>query len=300
MLKDRLRNLALASGFDAVGFARAEPVDQETAQHFREWIATDHQASMAYMKENIEKRLDPSLLLSEAKTVIVLLSNYHRPNPTETLEAGKIARYAGGRDYHKIIRKGLKDLRRKIEDDFPDSKNWFAVDTSPILERYWAERAGVGWVGKNTMLINRGLGTWTFIGILLTSLDILPDQPHADHCGSCTKCLEACPTQAFPGPGVLDSNRCVSYWTIEHRGDFPENVDLHGWFFGCDDCQTACPWNRFAKPTGEPDYDLRKPFGSSDLVRWAEITRGEWDEITRGTAIRRAGYEGFRRNARVL
>lgn len=301
-LNNRIREIGLENGFEAVGFARAEPVDPLVAQRFRKWLSDRHDASMEFMERRPEVRLNPLLLLPEAKSAIVVLSNYYRDNPTSDLTAGKIARYAGGRDYHRVVGKNLKRFCAILEEEFSATTTWYAVDTGPILERYWAEKSGLGWVGKNTMLLNREFGSWTFIGMILTSLPLEPDAPHADHCGSCTRCLEACPTDAFPEPGVLDSRRCISYWTIEHRGDFPAGVasELSGWFFGCDDCQTACPWNRFAKPASNEEYHLRAIFRSPDLHAWARIERENWDELTRGTAIRRAGYEGFLRNSRSL
>ena len=301
-LSNRIRQMGLESGFDAVGFARAEPVAPAVDRSFRRWLEKGHQASMAFMERHLEERLDPLLLLPEARSVIVVLSNYCRDNPTADLSSGKIARYAGGRDYHRVVGKELKRLCARIENEFPSAATWYEVDTGPVLERYWAQKAGLGWVGKNSLLLSKEFGSWTFIGIILTSLPLESDAPHADHCGSCTRCLEACPTGAFVEPGVLDSRRCISYWTIEHRGDLPADArsDLNGWFFGCDDCQTVCPWNRFARPTAHEDYHLRNQFRSPDLLTWAKITREEWDKLTLGTAIRRAGYEGFLRNSRNL
>lgn len=296
---EQIRALGRRCGFDTVGFARAEPVREEAAARFRTYLDEGRHAGMKYLEGRIEERLDPTRLLPEARTVIVVLLNYHRNNPTAAEPVGKIARYAGGRDYHKVMRARLEALKKGLEELYPGTRTWHSADTAPVLERYWAERAGVGWVGKNTLLITRGLGSWTFIGVLLTSLEIPPDAQHADHCGGCRRCLEACPTSALLAPGVLDSKRCISYWTIEHRGELPVGADLHGWVFGCDDCQSVCPWNRFARPTAVSEFELRANLCTPDLVRWAALSRAEWDELTRGTALRRAGYEGWRRNCEL-
>jgi epoxyqueuosine reductase len=296
---ERIRALGLSCGFDAVGFARVEPVDKETQQLLRDWLSKGYQAGMSYLEDHIEERLDPSRILPSAKTVVVVLANYYREQPDHEIRQGKIARYAGGRDYHKVLRGDLNRFRKSIEESFAGVEVWCEVDTGPVLERYWAEKAGVGWIGKNTLLINKGYGSWCFIGILLVSLEIVPDMPHPFHCGTCTRCLEACPTRAILEPGVLDSNRCISYWTIEHRGDLPQEADLHGWIFGCDDCQTVCPWNRRATPASREAFHLKEDLQTPDLVRWASLCREEWDTLTQGTALRRAGYEGWIRNCRT-
>ena len=300
--KAKIQEQALAEGFDAVGFATAGPVDEETARHFREWLSNGHHSGMKYLEQRIEARLNPLQLLPEARTVIVVLCNYYRDNTTQALSSGKIARYAGGRDYHKVMGKALQSLSLWIEGTFPGAKTWHEVDTGPVLERYWAQQAGLGWIGKNTLLINTHFGSWTFLGVILTSLNLPPDSLHPDHCGKCTRCLEACPTQAFPAPGILDSNRCISYWTIEHRGEFPAEIgdSLNGWIFGCDDCQTVCPWNRHAKMTSQSWYRLNDSLSDPDLANWACMSREEWDQRTRGTALRRAGFEGLTRNCKAV
>ncbi len=300
--KEQIRRKALDIGFDAVGFATAGPVAVGTAQHFREWLSKGYHSSMEYLAQWIEARLDPRRLLPEAHSVIVVLCNYYRNNPTQELSSGKIARYAGGRDYHKVMGKMLRSLSRWIEETLPGSKTCYEADTGPVLERYWAQQAGLGWNGKNTLLINTHFGSWTFLGIILTSVELPPDSPHPDHCGSCTRCLDVCPTHAFPAPGILDSNRCISYWTIEHRGEFPPVVgeSLNGWIFGCDECQTVCPWNRHAKLTSQSEFHLHESLRAPDPISWAEMSWEEWDQRTRGTALRRAGYKGLTRNCKAV
>ncbi len=298
----RVHRYATVAGFDTVGFAEAGPVDPETAENYRVWLENGYQSGMEYLEKRVEERLDPRKILPSAKSVVVVLSNYYRENPSEDREIGKVARYAGGRDYHRVVGNQLRELKRRIEEESPESESWYSVDAGPILERYWAQKAGVGFNGKNTLLINTRMGSWTFIGILLTSLELRAARPHADHCGTCTRCLDVCPTEAFPQPGVLDSGKCISNWTIEHRGEFDEEMqpNLNGWLFGCDDCQTVCPWNRHAKPTPHSDYEVRSPFRSPDLSVIAGMKYEEWDEATRGTAVRRATYPGLVRNAKAL
>jgi epoxyqueuosine reductase len=300
--KEQIRAKALETGFDTAGFAAAGPVKGETAQRFREWLAAGHHSGMYYLEHQIEARLDPRLVLPEARTVIVVLCNHFRENPTQSLSSGKIACYAGGRDYHKVVGKALKSLSSWIRKSFPGTKTWYEVDTGPVLERYWAQQAGLGWMGKNTLLINTHMGSWTFLGVILTSLELPPDPPHPDHCGTCTRCLDTCPTQAFPAPGVLDSNRCISYWTIEHRGEFPAGIgkSLNGWIFGCDDCQTVCPWNRHAKETSHPEFQLASALQTPNPDAWSAMSWEKWDEMTRGTALRRAGFEGLTRNCKAV
>ncbi len=296
--KEQIRRRALEAGFDAVGFASAGPVEPETARHFKEWLNQGRHAGMNYMARYVETRLDPRHLLPEAKTVIVVLSNYFQENLTQSLSAGKIARYARGRDYHKVLGKSLRNLSHWIEESFPGSKTFFKVDTGPVLERYWAQQAGLGWTGKNTLLINTHFGSWTFLGIILTSLKLLPDSPHPNHCGQCTRCLDACPTHALTVPGILDANRCISFWTIENRGESPGWIDdsLYGWIFGCDECQNVCPWNRHAQETTHTEFHMSELLQNITAESWVRMTWEEWDENTRGTALRRVGYEGMIRN----
>lgn len=300
--REQIREKAIQAGFDAIGFAAAAPVAAETALWFKEWLVEGRQAGMTYLEQYLETRLDPHHLLPEARTVLVVLCNYFRENPTESLPAGKIARYAGGSDYHKVMGKALKNLSAWIEETFPGTTTWYEVDTGPVLERYWAQEAGLGWTGKNTLLINQKFGSWTYLGIILTSLELPPDQSHPNHCGTCTRCLEACPTQALMAPGVLNSNRCISYWTIEHRGDFPpgRGADRQGWIFGCDECQSVCPWNRHPKETTHAEFHLSDLLQSITPETWKTMSREEWDQRTRGTALRRAGYEGLLRNCEAV
>jgi epoxyqueuosine reductase len=301
-LKDKTRAYGVASGFDAIGFARAEPVDPRTTLQYQTWLRQQHHASMDYMANKVDLRLNPLQILPSAKTVIVVLVNYFQTvQPEKSLRSFKIARYAHGQDYHRLLRKRLRAMEAFLKNEAPETEVWSEVDTGPVLERYWAEKAGLGWIGKNTLLINKQFGSWTFIGILLTSLEIPPDPPSSFHCGTCTRCLEVCPTQALLEPGILDSRRCLSYWTIEHRGAFHDQTppDFNGWIFGCDDCQEVCPWNRHAKPAENLTSThplLGYPGGTHSIASGIPLSHQEWDDQTKGTALRRCGYDGYLRN----
>jgi len=313
-----IRQNALEVGFDAVGFACAEPVALEDSGHFREWLAQQYQADMHYLEMHLEKRFDPTLLLPSARTVIVVLQNYYSPasehsavseakSPPESHSQEEdrtraISRYALGRDYHRVLGNRLKKLKLRIEAAYPDSEQQFFVDSGPVMERYWAEKAGLGWRGKHTLLITRNFGTWVFIGVMLSSLELKADTPHPDYCGTCTRCLEACPTGAFPQSHLLDSRRCISAWTLEQKqplGD--EQIHLaRGCLVGCDHCQQVCPWNRFTQPTRESDVQPRADLLEADLENWSRMTFLEWDQFSRGSAFRRVGYTNFVENARRL
>ena len=239
--------------------------------------------------------------LPGCRTVVVATVGHWFEDPETTAELpAKVARYARGRDYHRILPPMLKKLCALLSHVAPDDEprhRWY-VDTGPVLERGWAQEAGVGFVGKNACLIDPRGGSWSTLGVVLTTVQLLPDEPVAVGCGTCSRCLPACPTGAIVSPGVVDSRLCISYWTIEHRGPLPEDMReaMGTRVFGCDDCQDACPWNRFARPATVEDHRPRELFLDADLARLARLTYAEWDEATRGSAVRRAGYPGFLRN----
>jgi len=306
-LRDALERRARELGFDAFGVAPAEPLDGERA-NLETWLARGYAGSMEYLHRLGPERLDPDALLPGARSVIVVALNYGtdhgRPSsaasPSDPDAPPRIARYARGRDYHKILRTKLRALGDEVTARVPGSRSRVAVDTAPLLEKAWAERAGLGWRGKHTNLVLRGLGSWTFLGELLTDVELPPDRPHADFCGSCRACLDACPTDAFPGPYVMDARRCISYLTIEHRGELTdaEGAAIGDHLFGCDLCLEACPWNRFASPATDTDLAPRARVTERPLSEWVDLDEEAYDEVTRGSAMRRAGLEGLRRNAR--
>lgn len=292
-----IKAAAKALGFDAVGVAAAGPADP--AGHLATWLDRGFGAGMGYMARTAAERADPSLLVADARSVIALAMSYYTaesPAPT----AGKIARYARGDDYHRIIQKKVRKLRRQIIELVPQASVHPAVDTSPVLEREWAHRAGVAWIGKSTMAIGQKLGTYTFLATLITNVELDVDAAHPDRCGSCTACVDACPTDAFVGPYELDARRCITYWNVEHRAPIPEGAPApFGWLAGCDVCQEVCPWNKFAAPTREPRFSPRPELVSPDLARIA-ADPGYAAGLIRGTALQRTGGEAMQRNAQRL
>ncbi|MEN9222051.1 MAG: tRNA epoxyqueuosine(34) reductase QueG, partial [Thermostichus sp. BF3_bins_97] len=248
---ERVKQQALALGFDKVGIASvADPPD---LRGLPSWLAEGMAADMAWMKD--PRRLDVGLVLPGAKSVIAVALNYYTPIPhSRDPTKGKISRYAWGRDYHRVLGRRLKQLHLWMQAEFPSCQNRFYVDTGPVAEKPWAMQAGLGWIGKNGLLLTREYGSWIFLGVILTTLTLIPDRPHTHHCGTCRRCLEACPTQAIVSPGVVDSRQCIAYHTLEsHAEGIPSDIaqTLHNWVAGCDICQDVCPWNqRFAQPSG--------------------------------------------------
>ena len=297
-------------GFQQVGIAATNLGKHE--QHLKDWLAHGYHGEMAYMGEHGNKRSRPQELLPGTLRVISVRMDY-LPGDTQQVkllqqsDKAYIARYALGRDYHKLIRKRLAQLAAKIESQF-ESLNQDNiqqrpfVDSAPVLERAIAEKAGLGWIGKNTMLINSKAGSWFFLAELLTNIPLpIEENPDSNHCGTCRACLDICPTQAFVGPYQLDARKCISYLTIEHKGSIPEELrkPMGNRVFGCDDCQIVCPWNKFAKPTDEKDFKPRHQLDQADLVGLFNWTEEEFLKYTEGSAIRRIGYERWLRNIAV-
>ncbi len=320
-LEDRIRGLGLALGLDALGFAGAEPTQR--TRFLREWIARGHAGEMAYLGRRLEERVDPRRVLPGARTLIVgaLACAPAQAMPEVTLDAtpekasgtaegtGRVARYAGGDDYHDV----LLDRLRALEAALPslsgrEVRSRSYVDTGPVAEKAAAERAGLGWIAKNSCLIHPELGSHVMLGVILCDLELEPDATLPDHCGSCRACLDACPTQAFPEPYVLDATRCLSYTTIELRGPIPEALrEAQGdHVFGCDICQSVCPWNRSRPRTPLSDplglrarLSAREAWRMPSLVWILSLDEAGFQEATRGTALRRARYQGLLRNALV-
>ena len=302
-LTDTIRTHILDElGFDLVGFAPAERMEQEGVR-YEEWLLRGYNGSMEWMEKNVEKRQDIRELLPTARSVIVVARNYYTPHEHQPATA-KISRYAWGRDYHKILPKKLKQLDGFIKGLEPSAESRWFVDTGPVLEKQWAVRAGLGWMGKHTNVITRELGSWVFLGVYITSLDLEPGSPMPDFCGSCTRCLDACPTDAFVAPYVLDATRCISYITIEQKPkqELPEELAarMDDWVFGCDICQDVCPWNRFQSPTDEPEFAPRAGRLELTAEELATMTDEEFLERFQGSPVMRAKAEGMRRNARGI
>lgn len=302
-LEERAREL----GFHAFGVADAGPaIDPE--KRLRRWLDAGMHGGMSWMADSYARRADIQESLPGARSVVVVSVSYYRPEtpPVETDSESplRVARYARGMDYHRWVRRRLRKLRRTLIELYPGARVYPTVDTSPVLEREWAARAGVAWIGKSTMAIHPRLGTYTFLGTLITDAILEPSEPIPDRCGSCTACLDACPTDAFPEPGVLDARRCISYWTLETRGEeLPEEGPaLHDWVAGCDICQEVCPWNKFALPSLEPRTLPRAELERPDPNLFGlELQQDALAEAIRGTALERTGPEALRRNTlRIL
>ena len=294
-LTDSVKARALELGFDRVAIGPADP--PEHGGELGRWIEAGHAGGMGYLGRRLEERLDPRRVLPGAASVVSVALNYHQgaaADPSWT----PVARYAWGRDYHDVMAPRLERLAAYL-DEAGGSRSRGYVDTGPILERDLAARAGLGWIGKNTMLLHPELGSWFFIGVLLTTAELGRDAPLADRCGSCRACLDACPTQAFVGPYVLDARRCISYLTIEHRGEIDPALHdrMGGWEFGCDLCQSACPWNRRAPVTREAAFMPAMPYPGAAAV--AEMSDEELHRRFAGTALLRPKAAGLRRNAAI-
>jgi len=292
---------AEALGFDAAGIATLER--NAHAAELDRWLAAGYAGTMTYLHRQAGKRKEPQRIMPEATAAVVTLTNYFHP-ATEPPEAGKVAQYARFEDYHDVLGKRLARLAEAIRNSGSGIHTRCYVDAGPVPERDLAQRAGLGWIGKNMMLIHPRLGSFTFIGVVLTDAPLAPDLPfEADRCGSCRRCLDACPTGAFLEPHLMDARRCISYLTIEHRGDFtqPEQRMVSDWLFGCDVCQDACPWNvAFARPTSDPELALRPDLATLDLTSIEALPPVEFERRFRGTPFARRGHAGIRRNAAAV
>lgn len=300
-LKALLFEEAARLGFHRAGIAPADPL-RDHLVHLDEWVAAGHAAGMDYMETSRALREDPATLLPGARSVLCVLVDYREleaRHPDPGGAGGKVARYARARDYHIVLRKRLKKLQARLGEWAPEVESRVCVDSAPLLERAYAWRAGLGFLAKNTMLITPGVGSYTLLAELLLTAELPPDEPAEGTCGRCTRCLDACPTDAFPAPGVLDARRCISCWTIEHRGDLPADAALHGWAFGCDICQEVCPYNKEgeALPVGE---DFETPRAAGARLAPAELapmaTREDLEARFAGTPLMRPGLDGLRRN----
>src|SRR5215204_988074 len=302
-IREAIRERALAMGFDAVGFAAAHLAERARAD-LREYIERGYHGDMGWLADTAARRGDPQTLWHEARTVVVLGVNYGGDDDplaaTADPERGAISVYARGRDYHDTIKKRLKALARWIAASWPGELKVF-VDTAPVMEKPLAEQAGLGWQGKHTNLVSRGFGSWLFLGEIYLSLALDPDPPETDHCGQCRRCLDACPTDAFPAPYRLDARRCISYLTIEHKGPIPRELRplLGNRIFGCDDCLAVCPWNKFARATAEPDFLPRDALTAPRLAELATLADAGFRTLFAGTAVKRIGRDRFLRNVLI-
>ena len=297
-LSVRIKEKAAALGFSGCGIARAEHLAGDE-ERLKRWLDAGRQAGMQYMERNFEKRTDPRLLAEGTKTVISLLYNYFPGKETNCENGFRLAKYAYGVDYHELIREKLDILCKvMLEIDHKAVTRGF-VDSAPVLERAWANRAGLGWIGKNGMLITRKQGSFFFLAEILTSLEPEYDDPFAgNYCGNCSECLDACPTGAIAAPGIIDANRCISYLTIENKGEIPESLrgKWDKWIFGCDACQDVCPWNRFSVGHAEPAFVPTFELASMQTGDWLDLDKERFGSLFKHSAVKRCKYEGLKRN----
>lgn len=287
-----IRKEALRLGFADCGFSRAEALGEDRPR-LQEWLDQGHQGRMGYMANHFEKRCDPTLLVEGARSVISLLFNYYTDKTQEDPLAPILSKYAYGKDYHFVMKEKMQQLFDFIQEQFGSVKGRAFVDSAPVLDRAWARKAGLGWIGKNSNLISRSAGSFVFIGELILDLELEYNTlPESDFCGSCTRCIEACPTQAILENRTLDATRCISYLTIELKDDIPEEhrPNLAQRFFGCDICQDVCPWNRKARPHSEPEFEPKVELLSLDRAAWTALDRERYTRLFKGSAIKRAGY----------
>lgn len=295
VIKTQAKNL----GFDFCGIAKAEFLEEE-APRLEAWLNQNYHGEMAYMANHFDKRLDPTKLVAGAKTVISLIYNYF---PESTLPNGpsdlKIAKYAYGKDYHFVIKDKLKTLLQNLQKEIGEIGGRAFVDSAPVMERQWAQKAGLGWTGKNSLLLHRQMGSFFFLAELIIDLEVAPDSAMTkDYCGTCTKCIDACPTDAIVESGVVDGSRCISYFTIELKEQIPQTMrgKLENWIFGCDICQDVCPWNRFSKPHQEAEFLPHQDLKNMTRRDWEEITQETFDRVFQKSAVKRTKLEGLARN----
>ena len=292
-----VKEQALALGFDACGIARAGPADPQ--DELGAWLAQGYHADMDWLARTKSLRQDVLRHVPGAQSVVVTARNYYYPRPDACDGAGKVSRYAWGRDYHRVIRKLLKRLAAFIDGLDPEARSVVSVDSGPVLEGWWAVQAGVGWVGKNSLILREDLGSWFFLGVVITTVPLAADSPVPERCGSCSACIQACPAGAIVRPGTVDARRCIAYHTIENRGDIPE--ELHPcmglWVFGCDLCQEVCPWNRSPVQTSEEQFQPRPGVANPDLAELGGMDAAAFERRFQGSAVRRARHSGIRRNA---
>src|SRR5581483_9906330 len=285
-------------GFDYCGISKAEFLEDE-AKRFENWLHQGMQGKMGYMERNIDKRLDPRLLVDGAESVVSLMFNYY-PEEKQTEDAPQISKYAYGTDYHIVIKDKLKELLEVLNEEIGEINGRAFVDSAPVLERAWAAKSGLGWIGKNAQLIRPGKGSFFFLAELIIDLELEYDGPIKDYCGKCTRCIDACPTQAIVEPYVVDGSKCISYLTIELKANeaIPTEMEnkFDGWMFGCDTCQDVCPWNRFSSPHKNEGIKPKPELLKMSEKEWTEITREVFTKTFYESPLQRTGYEGIKRN----
>ena len=296
LIKDEAKRL----GFLSCGISKAGFLEEE-APRLENWLNKNRHGQMSYMENHFDKRLNPTLLVDDAKSVISLLLNYY-PSDFQNTDSYKISKYAYGQDYHFVIKKKLKELLHFIQTEIGEVSGRAFVDSAPVLDKAWAAKSGLGWIGKNTNLITQKVGSFYFIAELIVDLDLEYDASTTDHCGSCTVCIDACPTQAIVAPYEVDGSKCISYFTIELKDNLPSEMKnkLDDWAFGCDVCQDVCPWNKFSKSHNEPLLKPNESILNFSKKDWEEITSETFNKVFKNSAVKRTKFHGFKRNINFI
>ncbi|QSS96152.1 tRNA epoxyqueuosine(34) reductase QueG [Psychroflexus sp. ALD_RP9] len=294
-----IKKTAKDLGFISCGISKAEFLKDE-APRLEKWLKANAHGKMQYMENHFDKRLDPSKLVEGSKSVISLLYNYF-PDKTQNENTYKVSKYAYGQDYHHVIKAKLKTFINLIRKEIGEVSGRAFVDSAPVLEKAWAAKSGLGWIGKHSNLLSKQVGSFYFIAELILDLELETDTPVTDHCGSCTKCIDACPTNAIT-PYQVDGSKCISYFTIELKDEIPKEFknQFEDWMFGCDICQDVCPWNRFSKPHNEPLFNPHPDLLENTKEDWEEITKEVFNEIFRKSAVKRTKFEGLKRNINYI
>lgn len=300
-IAEKIKRHALELNFDACGICSADTVDEKDEVHLLSWLERNYQADMDYLARNTEKRLDPRLLVENAKSIISLAINYY-PEQKQSSKAPQFAYYSYGKDYHDVVKAKLNSLLEYIKTVIPHTNGRVFVDTAPILERYWAAKAGIGFIGKNTLLIIPKKGSFFFLGEVIVDVELDYDKPISLSCGSCTRCLDACPTSAIEKPYLLNSTQCISYQTIENKGEISNNIlpFIGNHIYGCDVCQQVCPWNRFSKPHTTDLFNPSDEFLALDYSSLENMSMEDYRRIFKGSAIKRAKHSGLVRNYNAI
>lgn len=296
-----IKSLAHELGFSYCGISKAEFLKDE-APLLEEWLKRGYQGKMSYLENYFDKRLDPTLLVPGAKSVISLLYNYYPEKDLSTESDLKIAKYAYGEDYHFVVKDKLKIIFERLQQHVGDIQGRVFVDSAPVMERAWAKKSGLGWIGKNSLLLNKNSGSFYFLSEIILDLELEYDGPVKDYCGTCTACMDACPTDAIAEPYVVDGSKCISYFTIELKEEIPASVKgkFENWIFGCDICQDVCPWNRFSKPHQESRFNSNPQLRSMTENEWKEITEDVFENMFKNSPVKRTKLEGLKRNIRFV
>lgn len=295
-----IKSKALSFGFQSCGISKADFLEEE-APRLEKWLRQNHNGEMRYMENHFDKRLDPRLLVEGSKSVISLSYNYF-PEEFQNNQVFKLSKYAYGEDYHEVIKEKLRRLVAELQEEIGEFAFRVFVDSAPVLEKAWARKSGIGWVGKNSNLITKKNGSFYFLAEIICDLDLIDDQPVTDHCGSCTKCIDACPTQAIISDKIVDGSKCISYATIELKDQIPDffKDKMQDWMFGCDICQDVCPWNRFSAPTLEEKFKPNSEIKNFTKQEWKDITQEVFSAVFRKSAVKRTKFAGLKRNLDFL